>query len=110
MSDIESNCFENISNRHELTATEQRKKDSDTNPTDHRNIGRRPLEEAQKPDSLFKRKMWSTCRWRTTPVGNSRWAYFLCKLVSAEIRSRQKLKEHYIKWKSSSLTKPRKLD
>ena len=60
MSDIESNYSENISNRDELTATEQRKNDGATeqqidNATEHRNIGKRPFEEAQKPESSFNR-------------------------------------------------------
>ena len=59
--DIESNCFENISNWDELTATEQRKNDGATeqqidNATEQRNIGKRPFELAQKPESSFKRQ------------------------------------------------------
>ena len=61
MSDIDSNCSGNISNRDELTATEQRKNDGTTeqqidNTTEYRNIGKRPFEEAQKPESAFKRQ------------------------------------------------------
>ena len=61
MSDIESNCSENISNRDELSATEQRKTDDATkqqidNATEHRNIGKKPFKKAQKPESLFKRQ------------------------------------------------------
>ena len=61
MSDIESNCSENISIRYQLTATEQRKNDGATeqqinNATEHRNIGKRPFEEAQKPESSFERQ------------------------------------------------------
>ena len=61
MSDIESNCSENISNRNELTATEQRKNDGATeqqidNSTEHRNIGKRQFEEAQKPESSAEMK------------------------------------------------------
>ena len=61
MSDIESACSENISNRDELTATEQWKNDGATeqqidNATEHRNIGKRPFEEAQKPESLLRRQ------------------------------------------------------
>ena len=65
MSDIESNCSENISDRDESTATEQRKNDGATeqqidNATEHRNIGKRPFEEAQKPESQFKRQRCET--------------------------------------------------
>ena len=61
MSDIESNCSENISNRDELTVTEQRKNDGATeqqinNATEHRNIGKGPFEEDQKPEPSFKRR------------------------------------------------------
>ena len=60
MSDIDSNCSENISNRDELTATEQRKNDGATeqqidNATEHRNIEKSPFEEAQKPGSSLKK-------------------------------------------------------
>ena len=45
MSDIECNCSENISNRDELTATEQRKNDGiteqQTDVTENRNRGKR---------------------------------------------------------------------
>ena len=63
MSDIEFNCSANISNGDELTATEQRKNDGATvqqidNTTEHRNIEKRPFEEAQKPESLFKRQRY----------------------------------------------------
>ena len=61
MSVIESNWSENTSNRDELTATEKRKNDGATeqqidNATEHRNIGKRPFEEVQKPESSFKRQ------------------------------------------------------
>ena len=61
MSEIESNCSENISNRDELTAAEQRKNDGATeqqmdNATEHKSIGKGPFEEAQKPESSFKRQ------------------------------------------------------
>ena len=61
MSDIESNCSENISNRDELIATKQRKNDGATeqqidNATEHRSVGKRPFEESQKPGSSFKRQ------------------------------------------------------
>ena len=61
MSNIESNCSENVSNRDELTTTEQRKIDGATeqqidNATERRSIGKRPFEEAQKPESSFKRQ------------------------------------------------------
>ena len=61
MSDIDSNFSENISNRNELTATEQRKTDGATeqqidNPTEHRNIRKRQFEEAQTPESSAKMK------------------------------------------------------
>ena len=63
MSDIESNCSDNISNRDELTATDQRKNDGATeqqidNVTEHRNFGKRPFDEAQKPVPSFKRQRW----------------------------------------------------
>ena len=62
MSDIESNCSENISNRDQLTVPEQRKSDGATgqqiyNSTKDRNIGKRPFEEDQKPESSFKRQL-----------------------------------------------------
>ena len=61
MSDIESNCSENISDRDELTATEQRKNDGATeqqidNAIEDRSRGKRPFEEVQKLDSSFKRQ------------------------------------------------------
>ena len=61
MSNIESNCSENISNRDKLAAAEQTKNDGATkqqidNATEHRNIGKRRFEEAQKPESSFKRQ------------------------------------------------------
>ena len=61
MSDTESNCSENISNRDELTDTDQRQNVGATeqqidNVTEHRNIGKRPFDEAQKPESSFQRQ------------------------------------------------------
>ena len=61
MSDTESNCSESVSNRDELTATEQRKNDGATeqqihNSNEDRNIGKRLFEEVQKPESSFKRQ------------------------------------------------------
>ena len=58
---IKSNCSENISDRDELNNTEHRKNDGATeqqidNVTKNRNRGKRPFEEAQKLESLFKRQ------------------------------------------------------
>ena len=59
MNDIETNCSENISNRDELIAAEQRKNNGVTeqqicNATEHKNIKKRPSEKAQKPESKDK--------------------------------------------------------
>ena len=59
MSDTESNCSENISNRDELTDTDQRENVGATeqqidNVTEHRNIGKRPFDEVPKPESSFQ--------------------------------------------------------
>ena len=62
ITDIESNCSENISNRDELTATEQREKNDCAteqlidSSTEYRNIGKRPFEEAHKPESPLRRQ------------------------------------------------------
>ena len=107
MSDIESNCSENISNRDQLTATEQRKTDDATeqqidNSTEHRNIGKRPFKKAQKPESSFK---WQRCKaladeeqheWK---LPDKRASYANKYL---QIHPRQKLEGKYIEWKSSS--------
>ena len=54
MSDIESNCFENILNRDELTATEQRKNHG---ATEQQNMSMRT--ETKGKDNLMKPKSWS---------------------------------------------------
>ena len=61
LSHIESNCSENISDRDEFTATEQRKNDCATeqqigNSIDGRSRVKKLSEEAKKLESSFKRQ------------------------------------------------------
>ena len=118
MNDIESNWSENISNRDELTATEQRKSDGATeqqidNATEHRNIGKRLSEEAQKPVSSFKRQ---GCEALTDEEQHE------CKIPDVLASYANKYLQKFVQDKSlkdsllnenpfpKNITKPRKLD
>ena len=118
MSYIESNCSENISNRDELTATEQRKNDGVTkqqidNANEHRNIGKIPFEEAQKPGSSFKRQR---CEIIADEVQHE-WelpdelAYYANKYLQKFVQDKN-LKDSNLNENPvpTNITKPRKLD
>ena len=118
MNDIESNCSENISNRDELTATEQRKTDDATeqqidNATEHRNIGKRPFEEAQKPESLLRRRRCEALadkeqrEWELPDELASYANKYLQKFVQDKSLKDSILNENPV---PTNITKPRKLD
>ena len=118
MSDIESNCSKNISNRDESTATEQRKNDVATeqqidNATEHRNIGKRPFEEAQKPESPFKRQRCEALadeeqqEWEIPDELASYANKYLQKFVQDKSLKDSILNENPV---PTNITKPRKLD
>ena len=118
MSDIESNCSENSSNRDELTATEQRKNDGATeqqidNATEDRNIGKRPFEEAQKPESSFKRQRCEVLageeqhEWELPDELASYASKYLRKFVQGKILKDSILNENPV---PTNITKPRKLN
>ena len=118
MSDIESNCSENISNRDELTATKQRKNDGATeqqidNATEHRNIGKRPFEEAQKPESSFKTQRCEALadeeqhKWELPDELASYANKYLQKFVQDKSLKDSILNENPV---PTNITKPRKLD
>ena len=118
MSDIESNCSGNISNRDELTATEQKKNDGATeqqtdNATEHRNIGKRPFAEAQKPESSFKRQRCEALpdeeqhEWELPDELASYANKYLQKFVQDKNSKDSILNENPV---LTNITKPRKLD
>ena len=118
MSDIESACSENISNRDELTATEQWKNDGATeqqidNATEHRNIGKRPFEEAQKPESSFKRQRCEALadeeqhEWELPDELASYANKYVQKFVQDKILKDSVLNGNPV---LTNITKPRKLD
>ena len=118
MSDIESNCSENISNRDELTATEQRKNDGATeqqidNATQHKNIGKGPFEEAQKPESSFKRQRCEALadeeqhEWELPDKVAFYANKYLQKFVQDKNLKDSLLNENPV---PTNITKPRKLD
>ena len=118
MSDIESNCSGNISNRDELTATEQKKNDGATeqqtdNATEHRNIGKRPFAEAQKPESSFKRQRCEALpdeekhEWELPDEHASNANKYLEKFVQDKNLKDSILNENLV---STNITRPRKLD
>ena len=118
MSDIESNCSENISDRDESTTTEQRKSDGATekqteNVTEHRNTKKRPFDEAQKPESLFKRQRCEALaheeqqEWEIPDEFASYANRYLQKFVQHKNLKGSILNENPV---PANITKPRKLD
>ena len=118
MSAIKSNCSENISDRDELTNTEQRKNDGATEQqidtvTENRNRGKKTIWGSPKAGVIVqKTKMWSISRQRTRRVRNSWLACFLRKQTFEEIVQDKKLKDSILKENPvpTNITKPRKLD
>ena len=111
MSYIESNCSENIPNRDELTPTEQIKNGGATeqqkdNTTEDRNLGKRSFEEAQKPESSFKRQRCEALAALSDELASYANTY-LQKFVQDKNLKDSILNENPV---STNITKPRKLD
>ena len=118
MSGIESNCSESISDRDELTATERRKNDGATeqqihNSNEDRNIGKRPFEEVQNPESSFKRQRCKAFadkeqhEWEFPDELASYANKYLQKFVQDKNLKGSILNENPV---PTNITKPRKLD
>ena len=118
MSEIESNCSENISNRDKLTALEQRKNDSATeqqieNATENRNTGTIPYEEAQKLESSLKRQRCQALagkeqqEWELLDELAIYQNKYLQKFVQGKNSKDSILNENRV---PTNISKPRKLD